>query len=65
MIYKRYIIIVGSFLLAIVLDAVIYTGLLDASYSGVPALYHIGTILMLGLGFTVLGDYIFKGDVLR
>lgn len=62
---KRYIIIIGALLLAIVLDVFIYTGLLGVPLSRVPLLYHAGVIVMLTCALAVLGDVLFKGSVLR
>ncbi len=62
---KRYLIIIGAFLIAIVLDAVIFMGILGQPYSRVPFTYHAGTIVMLTCAMAVLGDALFKGDVLR
>lgn len=63
--YKRYIIIVISFFLAIALDAFIFTTILGTPYGEIPNTYHIGNIIMLALALTILGDHFFKGDVLR
>ena len=62
---KRYIIIIGALLLAVVLDAIIYAGFLGVPLSRVPLLYHAGVIVMLTCALAVLGDVIFKGSVLR
>jgi len=62
---KRYIIIIGALLLAILLDVIIYTGLLGVPLSRVPLLYHAGVIVMLTCALAVLGDVLFKGSVLR
>jgi len=62
---KRYFIIIGSLLLAIVLDAIIYMGILGVPYGRVPFLYHAGVIVMLTCALAVLSDVLFKGSVLR
>ena len=62
---KRYIVIIGALLVAIVLDAIIFTGLLGVPLSRVPLLYHAGVIVMLTCALAVMGDVLFKGSVLR
>ncbi|MBX7235418.1 MAG: hypothetical protein K1X65_13620 [Caldilineales bacterium] len=62
---KRYVVIILAILLAVVLDAFIFTVLLGEPYSRVPGTYHVLNILALSCALAVLGDMIFKADVLR
>lgn len=62
---KRYAVIILAILLAVILDAFIFTILLGEPYSRVPTLYHLLDILALSCALTVLGDMVFKAGVLR
>lgn len=62
---KRYAVIILAILLAVVVDAFIFTIALGEPYSRVPTLYHVLDILALSCALAVLGDMIFKADVLR
>ncbi len=62
---KRYVVIVAAILLAIVLDAFIFTTILNTPYSRVPAIYHLGNILFLSCALAIIGDVIFDAGVLR
>ncbi|MCP4168367.1 MAG: hypothetical protein GY759_21085 [Chloroflexi bacterium] len=63
--YKRYIVILVSIILAIVLDAIIYVGILGVPYGLVPTLYHVGNIVMLAAALALIGDSVFKAGVLK
>jgi len=63
--YKRYFVIFGAILLAILLDAFIFTGILGVPYSLVPSSYHFLNIVLLSAALAIFGDMIFKADVLR
>lgn len=62
---KRYLFILAAFISAVVLDAFIFTVVLNSPYSRVPMMYHLGDILMLTCGLAALGDRLFNGGVLR
>lgn len=62
---KRYVVIIFAILLAIVLDAFIFTVVLGEPYSRVPTLYHALNVLVLSCALSILGDIIFKAGVLR
>ncbi len=63
--YKRYFIILAAILLAIILDAFLFMGILGVTYDRVPMLYHILDIIVLSCALAILGDLVFKGGVLR
>lgn len=62
---KRYVVIVAAILLAVVLDAFIFTVILNTPYGRVPTIYHLGTILFLSCALAIIGDIIFDAGVLR
>lgn len=62
---KRYVVIVAAILLAVVLDAFIFTVILNTPYGRVPTIYHLGNILFLSCALAIIGDIIFDAGVLR
>lgn len=62
---RRYFIILAAFILAIILDAIIFVVILGVPYTLVPPTYHIGNTIMLTCAVAIAGDAVFKGGVLR
>lgn len=62
---KRYVVIILAIVLAVILDAFIFTVLLGEPYSRVPTLYHALDILALSCALAIVGDIVFKAGVLR
>ena len=62
---KRYIIIALAFILAIVVDAFIFTVVLDTPYARVPMKYHILNIVVLTPALALIADMIFNVGVVE